>query len=115
MRMINCGAYDCDVAIQFTGDVQISMLEFTAIDCNKVFNIDSYQQAVAIDANMLNVQNCGELMSVGQQATDKTRKNVSKININDGHKSKKMIFFESEQQAISRIANQYINSKNIIL
>lgn len=115
MKMINCGAYDCDVAIQITGDVQISMLGFTASNCNKVFNFDSHQQAVAIDANMLNVQNCGELMSVGQQATDKTRKRVSKINTNDGHQSKRMIFFENEQQAISRIANQYINSKKIIL
>lgn len=114
LTMINCAIYDCNTAMKIGGDAQIVMEGMEIARCDTVFEIDSHQQNIHINANRLNVQDSGEFMAIGQQATARSAHSTSHINNNSTPMRTHITHFESDQQAISRIARQYVSVKNLI-
>ena len=114
LTMIDCAIYNCNTAIKIGGDAQIIMEGMDIARCNTVFEIDSHQQNININANRLNIQESGEFMAIGQQATARSAHSTSHTNNNSTPMRTHMMHFESDQQAISRIAHQYVSVKNLI-
>lgn len=114
LTMIDSAAYNCNTAIKIEGDAQIIMEGMDVAKCNTVFEIDSHQQNININANRLNVQDSGEFMAIGQQVTARSTHSSSHTNNNYTPMRTHMMHFESDQQAISRIAHQYVGVKNLI-